>query len=274
MNTRRVTPVLAWSLVMLCCPMLPLAAHAQGSGGTADATDLAKKTQNPIADLVSLPFQFNFNSGGDLEDGTLFNLNFQPVVPVKVSQDWNLIARAIVPYLDIPTATGSEAGTGDIIAQMFFTPTREGRVIWGVGPVFSFPTATNAFARTGSWATGVGAVVVHNVGPWVLGGLVTNFWTVSDSGDSTEMNQLQAQPFINYNFGKGWALASAPLITANWDAESGEQWTVPIGIGISRTTVFGKQPLTLGLQYYNSVERPTGSPVNQLRFAISLLFPQ
>lgn len=275
MNTRGVALVLALalSLTMGVGSMLPLTARAQGSG-PVDETDLAKKTQNPVADLVSLPFQFNFNSGGDLEDATLFNLNFQPVVPVKVSKHWNLIARAIVPYLDIPSATGSEGGIGDIIAEMFFTPTKEGSIIWGVGPVFSFPTATNASARTGSWATGVGAVVVHNAGPWVIGGLVANFWTVSDSGDNTKVNQLQAQPFVNYNFGKGWALAFAPLITANWDAEAGEKWTVPIGIGISRTTVFGKQPLTLGLQYYNNVERPTGSAANQLRFSLSLLFPE
>lgn len=272
MNIRTVFGVIA-SLMALSAPAS--AVHAQGSAAPAvDATELAKQTQNPVAELISLPFQFNFNSGGDLEDGTLFNLNFQPVVPVKVSENWNLIARAIVPYLDIPTATDSETGLGDIVAELFFTPKHSGAVTWGVGPVFSFPTATNTFARTGSWATGVGGVVVHSAGPWVLGGLVANFWTVSDSGDSTEVNQLQAQPFINYNFGKGWALAFAPLITANWDAEDGEEWTVPLGLGISRTTVFGKQPITLGFQYYNNVERPEGTAANQLRIAVSLLFPE
>ncbi|MCI0416607.1 hypothetical protein L0222_27880 [bacterium] len=111
-------------------------------------------------------------------------------------------------------------------------------------------------------------------GPWVLGVLVNNVWTFHDSGSSTEVNQFLIQPFVNYNFGKGWAISTGPSITANWDAPSGQEWTVPIGIGIARTTVFNKRPMTLAVQYYRNVERPDGVGANQIRFAITLLYPK
>ena len=109
--------------------------------------------------------------------------------------------------------------------------------------------------------------------PFVLGGLVSQFWPMADAGDEPETNLLTLQPFVNYNFGTGWALSFAPIMTANWDAESGEEWTVPIGIGITRTTVFNRRPMNLGVQYYYNVERPDGSAGQQLRFIVALLFP-
>lgn len=238
-----------------------------------DPTELAKKTQNPVSDLVSLPFQFNFNNGGDLDDGTFFNLNFQPVVPVKVSPRWSLIVRTIIPYLSFPGPPERVSGLGDIQGQLYLTPAKSGKIIWGVGPVVSFPTATNDLFATGSWAAGPGFVGLTMTGPWVIGALLNQIWTFADDGSDPEVNQLTFQPFINYNFGQGWALAFAPLWTANWNAPDGEEWTVPLGIGLSKTTVFNKRPMTLGLQYYHNVDRPDGSYDNQLRFAISLLYP-
>lgn len=240
-----------------------------------DATALAKQTQNPVADLVSLPFQFNFNTGGDLEDQTLFNLNFQPVIPVQVSSAVKLIARTIIPVNSFPGPDGTRfSGAGDIQSQLFFTPADAGGLVWGIGPVFSLPTATALPFETGTWAGGVGGVVVQNAGSFVLGGLVTQFWPMADAGDEVETDLLAIQPFVNYNFGSGWALAFAPLITANWNAPDGEQWTVPIGLGITKTTVFNGRPMNIGFQYYDNVERPTGSAGKQLRFVVALLYPQ
>ena len=113
--------------------------------------------------------------------------------------------------------------------------------MWDAGPVVSAPTATSGL-QTGSWAAGPTFVALAIPGSWVIGALVNNVWTFSDAGDDPEMNQFLLQPFVNFNFGKGWAIASVPLITANWDAESGQQWTVPMGAGISRTTVFSDGP--------------------------------
>jgi hypothetical protein len=240
-----------------------------------EATKLAKATQNPVADLVSMPFQFNFNTGGGFDDGTFFNLNFQPVVPVKgVLKKYTIILRTIVPYVSVPTAAGTrQGGLGDIQVQLFATPSKSGTVIWGVGPILSFPTATADGSRTGSWAIGPTAVILTNKGPWVLGGLINNLWTFSDNGGSPEVNQFLLQPFVNYNFGKGWALSSSPVITANWDASGGEEWTVPLGLGVSKTTAFNRRPMSLSMQYYHNVEHPTASAGDQLRLQISFLYP-
>lgn len=252
----------------------PVAASGQ-TPSAQEARDLAKQTQNPVADLVTLPFQFNFNTGGDLEDRTYFNLNFQPVIPIGLTDDVKLIARMIFPINSVPGPGDlSFSGIGDTQAQLFFTPARPGGLIWGIGPVFSFPTATVQPLATGTWAGGVGGVVVKNAGDFVLGGLVTQFWPMVDEGDPIETDLLVIQPFVNYNFGSGWALSFAPLISANWNGPDGEQWTVPLGIGITKTTVFNGRPMNIGFQYYDNVERPVGSAGKQIRIIVALLYPQ
>ncbi len=270
-NHRKVTRLACVSSLALALVPLALAQeHAQ-----IDTTELAKQTQNPVADLVAIPFQSNFNGGGDLEDRTFFNLNIQPVIPFSVSEDWKLIARTIIPFDTIPGPGGTRhTGFGDIQEQLFFTPAKAGKLIWGFGPVLSLPTATALPVETGSWAVGPGLVLLKNAGPFVLGGLFTQYWNFADAGGDPKTNLFVMQPFVNFNFGKGWALAFAPLITANWDAESGNEWTIPLGIGITRTTVFNRRPMSLGVQYYYNVERPDGSGANQLRFVISLLYPK
>lgn len=270
-NSLRRSLALPVVMAMLCTS--PAFGAGARSAPMPDTNDLAKKTQNPVGDVASVPFQFNFNTGGDYLDADFFNLNFQPVVPIRITPNWNLIARTIVPFLSIPTAGGTEGGIGDIQQQLFFTPAHPGGLIWGIGPIFSLPTATNSLARTGSWAIGPTAVVVKMTGPYVLGGLINNVTTFKDEGGDPEVNQLLIQPFINYNFGTGWALGFGPIITANWELPDGDEWTVPVGLGITRTLVFKGQPISLSGQYYANVVRPPGSAVNQLRFVFSLIYP-
>lgn len=254
---------------------LPPPAGAQAKHGEIDATALAKKTQNPVGDLVSLPFQFNFNSGGGYVDQTYFNLNFQPVVPIKISPKTNIIARAIVPFVNLPGPTPFDrtGGIADIQAQFYFAPAEPGKLIWGVGPMFSLPTATNDLVATGAWAMGPGGVALKMSGPWVIGGLLNVVWTFSDEGGDPETNMLTMQPFVNYNFGKGWAISSSPLLTMNMDAPSGQEWTIPLGLGITRTTQFNGRPMTVGMQFYGNVEHPDAAAATQLRFILSLLYP-
>jgi hypothetical protein len=243
--------------------------------GSHDVNELAKQTQNPVGDLTSLPFQFNFNTGGDLEDQTFFNLNFQPVIPFKATSGWTVVARTIVPLDSMPTGDNTRSsGVGDIQEQIFFTPARPGGIIWGVGPMFSFPTATATALATGTWGLGVGSVVLKMTGPWVLGALIQQFWPMSDAGGDPETNLFVMQPFVNYNFGQGWALSFSPIITANWDASEDNAWTVPLGLGITRTTVFNGRPMNLGLQYFTNVEKPEGSAGHQLRLTVALLYPR
>lgn len=261
--------------IALAALLIAVPVRAQAPDESHDVNELAKQTQNPVAALTSVPFQFNFGTGGDLEDRTFLNLNFQPVIPFRLTDSVNVIARTIVPINSFPGPGNTRfSGVGDIQLQLYFTPARAGGLTWGVGPQFSFPTATTTPSQTGSWSAGPAFVVVKDQGPFVLGGLLTQVWPLADAGGAPEMDLLTFQPFINYNLPKGWALAFAPIITANWDASDGNEWTVPIGLGITRTTVFNRRPMNLGLQYYYNVERPEGSAGQQLRFTVALLFPR
>ena len=240
-----------------------------------DPSALAKETQNPVGDVVTIPFQFNFNSGGAYQDQTFFNLNIQPVIPIHLTHKWTYITRYILPINSIPTGNGvSYSGTGDLQVQTFFTPARPGKIIWGVGPAFSLPTATAYPAKTGTWAAGPSIVLLATPGPFVLGSLFVQLSPMTDANGPPRTNLFLWQYFINYNFGKGWAITTAPSITANWDASRNQRWTVPAGGGISRTLVFNRQPMTLGFQYYYNPIRPDNANSTTLRFAINLIFPQ
>jgi hypothetical protein len=248
---------------------------AAPAGAAPDVNALAKATQNPVGDIISVPFQFNFNGGGDLEDQTALNVNFQPVIPFRLSDDWNVIARTIVPINTVPIPGGERSsGIGDVVLQMMATPKAAGSVIWGVGPSFSLPTATAAAMETGTWAAGFSAVVLTMPGPFVLGALVNQLWPLHDEGGDPEMDFFTFQPFVNYNFGDGWALAFAPVLSANWAADSDDRWTVPLGLGLMKTTVFNRRPMTLGIQIYNNATRPAGAAGYQIRFVLAPIFPK
>jgi hypothetical protein len=253
----------------------PQPGAAQPPDAEHNVTDLAKQTQNPVGDVVSVPFQFNFNSGGAFKDQTFFNLNFQPVIPIHLTPRWTFIARTIVPIDSIPTSsTTSSSGVGDIQEQTFFTPARPGKLIWGIGPDFSFPTATASPAKTGTWGGGGSAVLLATPGPFVLGSLFTQLSPMHIPTASQSSTPSSGNTSSTTTSAKGWALATAPSITADWTAVEGQKWTIPVGGGISRTLVFNKQPMTLGFQYYYNVKRPDTAPATTVRFIIALIYPQ
>ena len=260
------------ALVWVCCVQPAL---AQQPAAAPDAGELAKQTQNPVANLVTVPFQFNFNNSGDLGQETFFNLNFQPVIPFKLNDDFNVIARTIIPINSAPGPNGTRySGVGDIQAQLFVAPADAGDLVIGIGPMFSLPTATSTGFATGTFGAGVSAVVVKTTKSFVLGGLLSQIWPVADSGGEPKMDLFTFQPFVNYNFGGGWALSFSPIISANWDASPGNEWTVPLGGGITRTTVFNGRPMNLGIQYYRNLEYPDGAAGQQFRFTVALIYPE
>jgi hypothetical protein len=267
--------VRTWCVLLAAASLVAPADAGAQDAPQHDAEALAKQTQNPVSALVSVPFQFNLSGAGDLDDRALFNLNLQPVIPFRLTPRINVIARTIVPLDSAPGPGGTRyTGLGDIQSQLFLTAATPGPIIFGIGPTFSLPTATAAHFETGTFAAGISAVVVKDHGPWVLGGLVSQLWPVADTGGPPEMHLLTVQPFVNYNFGGGWALSFAPIFTANWDAPQGEEWTAPLGLGITRTTVFNRRPLNLGFQYYRNLEYPAGAAGQTFRFVITLLYPQ
>ena len=253
------------------------APSVSGAQQRHDQLALAKASQNPVSDLVSLPVQFNFFSGGDLHDRSLYNLNLQPVFPMPIGRDWSVISRTIVPYLSSPMPAARISGLGDIQQQFFLTESAPGQLIWGAGPMFSFPTATNDLARTGAWGLGPAVVALRNVDPFLAGFLLTQVWTfASYQNERPNISVMNLQPFVNLNLANGWTIVTAPIIIGDWSAPDGEQWTIPIGGGFSKVTAIGSQPLNLSVQYYHNIAnpRPTGTGSDQLKLVVSLLFPK
>lgn len=240
----------------------------------SDVEALAKKSQNPVEAMVSVPFQnnFNFGMGPDKEVG--YDLNIQPVIPLSLSSNWNYIVRPILPILDIPVGGGHrKAGLGDLTLETFFTPSNSKSLIWGVGPMAIFPTATERALGSGQWELGPAAVGVYMHGPWVVGALVTQGWSVAGQEGRPATSPFSIQPFINYNLPHGWALTTAPTFTADWQSRDGSAWTVPIGGGISRTLMVGKQPLSLAAVAYYNLDKPRYQADYQIRITLTFLFP-
>jgi hypothetical protein len=241
-----------------------------------EATKLAKETQNPVASLISVPFQNNFNFGVGPDRVTQWILNVQPVIPISLNEDWNLITRTIMPIINQPSlADGvrSAFGLGDINPSLFFSPAKPSKFIWGVGPTWTMPTATDSMVGAGKWDAGPTVVALTMQGPWVIGVLANNQWSFAGWGPHS-INGMLVQPFINYNLDKGWYLTTSPIITANWNAEDSDVWTVPLGCGVGRVFRIGKQPVNVSLAAYDNVHTPVNGPDWQLRFQVQLLFPK
>ena len=243
-----------------------------------------KTSQNPVGNITVFPFQNNFNYGVGPYTRFQYNLNVQPVVPIMLSRSMNLIARTIIPVLNQPSfappgvcaslvGCPSTFGLSDVQEQLFFAPkTKPGQLIWAVGPIFQFPTATPNTLGSGKWSAGPDAVGLVMPGNWVMGALVTQLWSVAGLPNRPNVSAFLLQPFVNYNLKDGWALSSAPIITANWTAAQ-NKWTVPLGAGVSKTFKNDGQLMQLSAFYYTNVVRPLTAPQTTLRISWSLLWP-
>jgi len=238
--------------------------------------DLVRAAQNPVATMVSLPFQNNLQQ---LENGSTFNtLLIQPVLPFRLNADWNLVTRTIIPAvaLSSPPTGVSRWALGDIQQSFFFSPNEfsSSAQVWGAGPVVSYPTASDSAYGSGKWGLGPSFVGVQFSGPWVVGALLNNVWSVAGDSDRRGVSFLSFQPFVNYNMSGGWFLQSAPLINADWKASNGNQWTVPVGGGAGRTFRIGSQAVTAVMSGFYNVERPDGGPRWNLRCQLTFMFPK
>lgn len=238
--------------------------------------ELAKAAQNPIASMISLPFQNNTNLNIGPNDSSQNILNIQPVWPFKINDDWNLITRTIIPITsnpDVLTGEGRVNGVGDTIFTSWFSPSDSGALTWGVGPMFLLPTATDDTLGEDTWAAGISVVVLTMPGHWVIGSLISNIWTVG--GGDADINLFTWQPFINYNLSDGWYVVTAPILTANWEADSDHKWTVPLGGGVGKIFRIGKQPINAQLSLYNNVITPDDYGAEwQVRAQIQFMFPK
>ncbi len=250
------------------------------SNAEEEATKLAKETQNPVADLISVPFQNNFNFNTGTTHATQWVLNVQPVIPVPLGDDWNLITRTIMPIVNQPELFSggprTEAfGLGDINPTLFFSPAKPGKFIWGLGPAMTLPTASVSRLGSGRWSAGPAAVGLFMDGPWVVGALVNQQWDFAGWSDK-HVNAFLIQPFVNYNIKNGWYLVSAPIITGDFAASGNRHWTVPVGGGGGKLWRVGKVglPINTQLQAFYNADTPEFGPDWQLRAQLQFLFPR
>jgi len=252
----------------------------------ASSEELRKQSQNPIANLISVPIQENANFGIGTAGRVQNVLNIQPVIPFTVSKNWNLITRWITPIIyqpiPVPQPPGPPeqltgvSGLGDINPSFLFSP-KKSKVIWGVGPTFVFPTATNTtYLGQGKLSMGPSVVVLSQPPHFTLGFLTNNYWSVAghSNQDKPAVNQFLLQWFVNYNMKKGWYLKTAPIVTANWRASSGDVWNVPFGGGFGRIMKLGFQPVNLSAEFYGNAVHPSGQSTWTSRFSFTLLFPK
>lgn len=260
----------------------------------ARADDLQEQSQNPVASLISLPFETSMNFDVGPSEEMAYSTLIKPVYPVQVSESFNLINRVIAPVIylegqDLATPPGSgfelggsevfpdtssEFGLGNIQYQAFFSPARPGKLIWGVGPAFELPTNTDSKLGSDTWSAGLAAVGLTIRGRWVMGLLLQNIWDVASESGEPDVNRATVQPILNYNLDNGWYLTAGTTMSADWEADSGEEWTVPLGGGVGRLVRFGEQPVDFKLVYYDNVEKPEFGADWTLQFTVKLLFPK
>ena len=258
----------------------PLPAAAQ------EGDALAKAAQNPVAAMISLPFQNNTFFGVGPHGDVANVLNIQPVVPLTFGE-WNIISRTIVPVIYVqdlapglsdiandPQGSDGSFGLGDINQTFYFSPVASGPVIWGIGPSLSVPTATDDSLGSEKWSAGPAAVALTMPGNWVVGTLARQLWSFTGDNDRQDVNQTLIQPFVNYNFPGGWYAVSSPIVTANWEADSDDTWTVPVGGGMGRIFHIGSQAMNASAQAFYNVESPQYGPDWSLRLQLQFLFPK
>ncbi|MDW5290586.1 hypothetical protein [Formosa sp. PL04] len=255
-------------ITLLCLLLFVTAMKAQES-----TEELAKAAQNPLANIMSFPFQNNTNFGyGPNNDRTQDVLNIQPVLPFF---DGKLITRTIIPILwqpDFTETSGTVSGVSNINFTAFYVPKSKG-IVWGFGPIIAFP-AGNADFGSKKLSVGPSIVVLKMGKKWVYGGVINNTFSVAGPSDVQDVNNFYAQVFANYNLPKGLYLNTSPIITANWEAESGQQWTVPIGAGIGKIVKLGgKLPVNFQAGYYYNIVSPDFGPTSQLRLQATVMLP-
>lgn len=255
-----------------------LSAYSVAKADADDDSDLAQELTNPVADLVTIPIQVNFDRNIGLNDeGTKTFMNIQPVIPVDVNEGWTLITRTIVPVVhqdEIFPGQGSQFGLGDITEQLFFSPKKptDSGLIWGVGAAILLPTATDSLIGAKKWGVGPSGIVLTMPGRWTIGGLANHIWSVAGDSDRADISNTFLQPFVAYTLPSAWTYSVQTESNYNWKQE---QWSVPLNFSVSKLVFFDKLPVSLqaGVGYW--LESPAQGPEGwRFRLQANIVLPK
>lgn len=252
-----------------------LVTQAAGAAEAADPDALAKSLSNPVSALISVPFQLNYDTGY-AAGGDRWTLNIQPVVPISINDDWNMISRTILPVIGQHDVVddGSQSGLGDTLQSLFFSPKKPTASgwIWGVGPAFMLPTATDSLLGSEKWSIGPTAVVLKQTeSGWTYGALVNHLWSVAGNDNRGDVNATFMQPFLAKGLGKGRTITANFESTYDWQSE---QLTLPLNLTYSKVAKIGDQMVSFAGGARAYLDAPAGGPDWGLRFLVTLLFPQ
>ena len=272
-------------IISILCLLFAIAAliqpaHAEEKSSAQQGGDaeIAQELANPLANLMSIPFQMNYDRDiGPRDDGWKVQTNIQPVIPFTLSDDWNLISRTIVPVIDqedIFPGAGSQFGLGDINLSLFFSPKKptSSGVTWGVGPVLILPTATDDLLGAEKWGAGPAAVALTTRGPWTLGMLANHVWSYAGDSDRQDLSNTFLQPFASYTWPSAWTVSVQSESTYNWKTE---KWSVPVNAAVSKLVRWGRLPVSLqaGVGYW--AESPeTGPEGFRFRLQANFVLPK
>lgn len=264
------------SIGLILAMMASFGASQLGAQSLSAEEELAKKLSNPIASLISVPFQFNSDSGyGADGNGSRTVVNFQPVVPISLTDNWNVISRTILPFIHESNITPGEStsGIGDVVQSFFFSPKEptKGGLIWGVGPVFLLPTATKDLGAD-QFAAGVTGVVLKQAGPWTIGGLANHMWSVGSTSGGTKINATYIQPFVSYTTPEAWTFTANTESTYDWERDS---WSIPVNFVITKLVKIAGKPVSIGGGVRYWAKSPNGGADGWGgRLLITFLFPK
>lgn len=269
-------------LVVLLTVSVSLGAHAVEQEVSPELAvsnvALAQELTNPVADIMTIPIQMNFDQNIGLNDeGKKLTINIQPVVPFQLNEDWNLITRTIVPvvYQDkIFPGEDSQFGMGDITEQLFFSPKEptSGGVVWGVGAVILLPTATDSLIGSKKWGVGPAGIALKINGPWTIGGLANHVWSVAGDNDRNDISNTFLQPFAAYTWPSAWTLSVQTESTYNWETE---EWSIPVNAALAKLVRFGKVPVSLQAGVGRWLESPDAGPEGwRFRLQANIVLPK